>query len=142
MAKLSKTKTKPENPLPVDPGADVPTLEESGGAGEQGGLVSSILADVPYSQIKRLASAVGRVLGDHPLTTAVQEVERENQPEPRGRQTTAPVCPIHNKPMVAQKTEQFFTRYACPAAGCTERRKQPRPMKRHAGRPEPDFSAR
>lgn len=158
---MSKSKSKNPQPdppeqqpsPPTDPGADVTTEQQSNPPADPADpgadtperstlAVAELLAEVPYSQLKRLAAAVGRVLGEHGFAAAVREVEKKNQPEPRERQTSRPVCPLHKKPMVAEKTEQFFTRYACQVEGCTERRKQPRPMNRHPASPEPDFSAR
>jgi len=148
---VADVETKQQADPPADPGADVVTEPQSDPPADPGAdpktqwstlAVAELLAEVPYSQLKRLAAAVGRVLGEHGFAVAVREVEKKNQPEPRERQTSRPVCPLHKKPMLAEKTEQFFTRYACQVEGCTERRKQPRPMNRHPASPEPDFSAR
>jgi len=67
-------------------------------------------------------------------------------PPAHGRQTAAPVCPIHKEPCVAGRSAEMFTYYYCryrKTKNCKFSIKQQRP---HAGRPTAappaDYSAR
>ena len=150
---MAKSKPKAQQPDPADPGADVTIDPPEEEAAEKTAVstpenVEDLLSALPAARLHMLTVYARRILApEHPLVKRLDEIDTKKQadepePEPRDRQTSRPICPIHKRPMTAEKTEQFFTRYRCTVDGCTERRKQPRPMQRHHREPEVDFSAR
>jgi hypothetical protein len=69
-------------------------------------------------------------------------IREEASPAKAGRQSAAPLCPIHNVRCTAGSSTAVFTRYYCPEKDCDFSVKQQRPRASMKPEPTEDFSAR